>query len=119
MRPFASALLWLLIWAGASDVAGEWKLSYTSDDGQTHESTLYLKVDGEKLSGKIASARGSAPIADGRISGDDISFTLNRRGHGEDITVSYTGKVNGDAMALTLKIGEREPLAVKATRLVR
>lgn len=41
-------------WAhGKSDPSGTWKWTFTTQDGQTRESTLKLKLDGPKLSGTV------------------------------------------------------------------
>ncbi|MBI3696494.1 MAG: polysaccharide deacetylase family protein [Acidobacteria bacterium] len=102
--------------APAADAAGVWKASYTNPDGQTRETTLNLKVDGDKVSGTIASQRGSAAISDGQVSGDDISFTVVRRGNGDEIQVTYKGKVEGETMKLTMQIDGRDPIQMTAKR---
>ena len=100
----------------AADVAGVWKASYTTADGQTRETTLNLKVDGDKVTGTIASPHGSAGIADGKVSGDDISFTVIRRGNGDEIRIHYAGKIEGETMKLRMQIGDRDPIPVTAKR---
>ena len=48
----AVGLLSSRAWAqGKADPTGTWKWSFTTQDGQTRESTLKLKLDGGKLSG--------------------------------------------------------------------
>jgi len=52
-----------------------------------------------------------------RVQGDDVAFAIVRVGFGDTIRIDYTGKIAGDTMKLTLKIGAREPLDVTATRI--
>ena len=62
----------------AENVAGTWKGSYPGRDGQTRESTIVLKVEGEKLTGTVSGQRGESEIKDGIIKGADISFSVVR-----------------------------------------
>ena len=119
----AAGLLWMLGIAGAAsvaaraDIVGSWTLSYTTKDGVKIESTLTVKMEGDKLTGTISSARGSVALNEISVQGDDIAFAIVRVGFGDTIRIDYTGKIAGDTMKLTLKIGAREPLDVTATRI--
>ncbi len=62
-------------------VEGTWRLP----QGQ-----LTLQQKFQKLSGTLNVGGESMPIADGRLAGDAISFTVNG--------TSYSGRVNGDSM---------------------
>lgn len=106
----ASIALW------GADVAGAWKTSYTNSEGQTRESTLTLKVDNGKLSGEFSSARGKAPISEGSVEGDRISFTVVRKANYDEVPVKFTGTVSGDTMRLKMQIRDRAPLDMTATR---
>jgi hypothetical protein len=119
----AAGLLLMLGIAGAAsaaagaDVVGAWTLSYTSKDGVKLESTLSVKMEGDKLTGTISSARGSVALNEISVKGDDIAFAIVRVGFGDTIRLDYTGKITGDTMKLTLKVGAREPLEVTAKRI--
>src|SRR5262245_12478388 len=91
----------------AENVAGTWKGSYPGRDGQTRESTIMLKAQGEKLTGTVSGQRGESEIKDGIIKGDDISFSVVRNFGGNDVTVKYKGKVVGDAIQFKVEAGER------------
>lgn len=121
MRTFAIRAMTLALCgmaASGADVAGMWKVSFTPPDGHRHESTLDLQVAGDKITGKILSKRGSVPIADGKVSGNDIIFTVNRKGNGDDITVTFTGTVDKDTMKLQMKYGDRQPVPMTARRSI-
>ena len=91
----------------AENVSGTWKGSYPGRDGQTRESTIVLKAEGEKLTGTVAGGRGESEIKDGTIKGDDISFSVVRNFGGNEVTVKYKGKVAGDAIQFKVEAGER------------
>ena len=114
----------LLMWsatvapaAAVADVAGVWKMSYTTQDGVKMASTLTLKVEGTTVSGTISSPRGMVALADGgTIKGDAIAFSVVRVGFGDKISIDYTGTVKGDTMALKMKVGARAPIDVAVKR---
>jgi len=118
VRPGAFALLLLSasLAAFAADVAGAWKLSYTTENGLQREALLDLKVDGDSLTGTVSSSRGSAQIEDGKIRGNEISFQLVRKGNGDEIAVRYRGRIEAGTMKLKMQFGRREAVAVTAKR---
>ena len=92
----------------AENVSGTWKGSYPGRDGQTRESTIVLKAEGEKLTGTVSGGRGGdSEIKDGTIKGGDISFSVVRNFGGNEVTVKYKGKVTGDAIQFKVEAGER------------
>jgi hypothetical protein len=113
----AFSLAVVTIGALSAEVAGLWKASFTPPDGHHHESTLDLQVTDGKISGKISSKRGSVPITDGKVNGSEISFTVNRKGNGDDITVTFSGTVEKDTMKLKMQYGERQPIPIIARRV--
>lgn len=93
----AAALAW------AADVNGKWVAQVPGRGGQTRETTLTLKAEGGKLTGTVTGMQGEAPIADGTIKGDDISFTqtFTPPQGGDPVKILYTGKVSGDEIKFT------------------
>ena len=102
--------------AAGADVTGAWNMSYTTKDGVKLESTLTLKMEADKLTGTVSSARGSVALNEVSVTGDQITFAILRVGFGDSIRIEYTGKVDGDTMKLKLKAGAREPLDVTVKR---
>ncbi|MBN8247104.1 MAG: hypothetical protein J0L84_06630 [Verrucomicrobia bacterium] len=88
----------------AADVAGEWTWSTPGrDGGAERKSTLTLKVDAGKLSGKISSpgrdgAAVETAISDAKLDGDSIAFSVVREFNGNSFTRKYSGKVAGDTI---------------------
>lgn len=110
------ALLAVLAPAGIADT---WTLSYRTPDGYSHQSTLDLQVAGGKVEGKISSKRGAAPITSGKISGDNVSFTILRRGNGDELPVEFTGAIDGDTIRLRMQYRDHEPVEITGTREIR
>ena len=116
MRSLAVALLFATFASSAADITGLWKLTYTTENGLTREATLDLKLDGDRLSGTLASDRGKAPIETGKVSGDEISFSLLRKGNGDEITINFSGKVESGTMKLKMQYGQHQPVDVTGKR---
>jgi hypothetical protein len=102
---FFSAILILgaISAALAANVDGKWVAQVPGRGGQTSETTFTFKADGAKLTGTVTGRQGEAPISDGTIKGDDISFTQTFEVQGNSIKVIYTGKVTGDEIKMTRK----------------
>jgi len=83
----------------AENVAGTWKWT-TSFGGQTRESTLKLKMEGDKLSGVYIGGQSNTetPIEDATIKDDTVSFKVTRDRNGQKATTKYSGKVAGDTI---------------------
>ena len=90
--------------AFAADVSGKWTAQVPGRGGQTAENTFTLKVEGDKLTGTITSPQGETAIADGKVSGDDISFSITREVQGNTFKAVYKGKVSGDEIKFTRTI---------------
>ncbi|MDB6054112.1 MAG: hypothetical protein JWN25_1635 [Verrucomicrobiales bacterium] len=88
----------------AADANGSWTWTQPGrNGGPDRKSTLTLKVDGAKVTGKVsAPGQGGAAvdtdIADGKIDGDTVSFTVTREFNGNKRVAKYSGKVDGDTI---------------------
>src|SRR5215467_6017093 len=87
--------------AWAADVNGKWVAQVPGRGGQTRETTFNFKADGSKLTGTVSGMQGDNQISDGKISGDDISFTVALSMGGNDVKLLYKGKVSGDEIKFT------------------
>jgi hypothetical protein len=107
-----------LIWAG--DISGKWTAQVPGRDGQPQETTFTFKVEGEALTGTVSGRQGDTPIADGKITGDEISFTVTRERQGATIKQLYKGKIAGDEIKFTRSTeggqGNRPPVEFTAKR---
>jgi len=80
---------------------GHWLATQKSPDGQTRETSLWLKADGETLTGYMtAPNQDAAALSNGKISGNDISFSVVRDYFGEERKTDYTGTFTNEALTL-------------------
>ena len=99
MTGFLTGLLALT--ALAADVTGKWTAQVPGRNGQTREATFTFKADGNTLTGTVSGCRGEAPIADGKIDGDQISFTQTMQFGDNTVKLIYKGTVAGDEIKFT------------------
>src|SRR5215468_8653446 len=75
----AFALLNSPLSAAEQHLAGTWKASFATPNGQTIESTLKIKQDGDKLSGVVIGRNGNErPLDDITLTGDQLSLKFTR-----------------------------------------
>ena len=92
----------------AADVTGKWTFEQPGRGGNPGRPvTITLKADGSTLTGTMpAGGRGGAgdPIAisDGKIDGNNISFTVKREGQNGPQVTKYEGVVSGAEMKLKI-----------------
>jgi hypothetical protein len=92
------------------NVDGTWKWTYKTRDGKDAEAAVKLKREGEKVTGVYVAREGQeTPIAEGKIAGDAISFTVTREIGGNKMDFKYTGKVEGDTITGKLLFGNPKP----------
>lgn len=102
----AMVALSLVAQAADASAAGSWTWTTPGrNGGPDRKSTLTIKIDGEKVTGKISSPgrdASAAPreteITEAKVKGDEISFTVVREFNGNKMTTKYTGKVTADAI---------------------
>ena len=92
----------------AANVDGKWTAQVPGRQGNTQETTFTFKTDGSKLTGSVATPRGERPIEDGKVDGDDISFSQTFERGGNSMKIMYKGHVSGDSIEFTRGMGERE-----------
>jgi hypothetical protein len=94
--------------------------------GPDRTNTLTLKIEGAKLSGKLAApGRGGqaaeTAIADGKIEGtENVSFLVVREFNGNSVTNKYSGKISGDKIIGKIEFtrdGEAQSRNWEANRL--
>jgi hypothetical protein len=93
--------------ARADSVAGKWTAEVQGRNGSSTQ-TFTFKVDGSNLTGSVSGGQNETPIADGKITGDDISFSVTRQMRGAEVKATYTGKVSGDEIKFTVKTEGRD-----------
>jgi hypothetical protein len=98
--------------ARASDakLVGTWKGDMESQMGSVEVTVV---IDGAApLTGKVTLAQFGGPIAEGKVDGEKVSFTVNIE-HG---TLKFDGTVAGDEMKLTVIGTQGDKMALVAKR---
>lgn len=92
----------------AADITGTWKATAEGPNG-TMERTFVFKVEGSKLTGETTSSMlGKSTIMDGKVDGDNLSFTIMVKFQDNEMKLNYKGKVSGDELTLTVEIPESD-----------
>ena len=91
----------------AADVTGKWTGTIETPNG-SREVNLNLKADGAKLTGTISGRSGDTEIQDGKVDGDNVSFTVIRNFNGNEFKQHYVGKAAGDTITFKLQMRDRE-----------
>jgi hypothetical protein len=98
---FLVALVGLVALARAADKAdptGTWKWSVTFNNN-TRDVTLKLKLDGDKLTGKISGRNNTeTDIEDATFKDNEVSFSVTRERNGQKFVTKYKGKIDGDTI---------------------
>ena len=88
----------------AGMAAGSWQMSFTLGD-RTSTATLTLVQEGERLSGKIASEIGEAPLTDGRIGANgNVHFRTSIPMGAQTFEAIFDGSITGNEMSGTAQV---------------
>ncbi len=85
------------------DVTGTWDFSVDTPHG-TMTSMTTFKQEGEKLTGTQTSPMGEVTL-EGTVKDSDISFVMTVDIQGDSLTITFTGKVEGDSMSGNVEFG--------------
>jgi hypothetical protein len=112
----------LTLFAGlaySAEVSGKWQSSFESPIGAL-KYTYDLKVDGATVSGKavreLDGQKTEVAIREGKLSGENVSFVEPLEFDGQAVRIEYTGKISGDEMKLTRKVGDFATMQIVANR---
>lgn len=87
-----------------ADASGNWSWVMKGRQGRPDRKiTAKIKVSGDKVTGTVTSPRrggdtAETEITDGKIKGDEITFSTVREVNGNKMTYKYSGKVSGDTI---------------------
>ncbi len=106
--------------AHAADLVGKWTAEFDTQVG-TQKYVYEFKVLGDRLAGKATFERstgnGEAELKGIKLSGDDVSFVEPLNFDGNEISITYTGKITGDEMKLTRQVGDFATEQIVAKRV--
>lgn len=82
-----------------ADPTGTWKWSFTGQNNQTRETTLKLKLEGDKLTGHMLGRDNKEnPIDEASFKDNEVAFSITRERNGQKFTTKYKGKLDGDTI---------------------
>src|SRR5262245_28852888 len=103
----------------AADATGKWKSEFDTQIGHL-KYTYELKADGEKFTGKafreLDGTKTTIEIVEGKINGDQVSFVEPIKVQDQDIRIEYKGKLSGDEIKFTRKVGDFATTEIVAKR---
>jgi hypothetical protein len=106
--------------ARAADIDGKWKADFDTQIG-VQKYVFELKADGEKLTGKALGERetdkSDTTITEGKVTKDEVFFVEPLKFQGMDLRIEYRGKLVGDELKLSRKVGEFDPELAVAKRV--
>lgn len=104
--------------AFAADVTGKWSGQLTGPDGNAFPINYTFKQEGTKLTGTTEGPGGTIQIADGKVEGDAITFSISFEGGQGSMKITNTGTIAGDEITLKISMagGPGDFPPVKLTR---
>ena len=116
IRVLASLLVLMASPAFAADVDGKWSGSLDTPNGPVQVSFLF-KADGGTLTGTTTGPDGnSLALKNGKVDGDNISFSFDVSFGADPTTFKYTGVLKGNEIKLhTDFMGQSIDYSVKKT----
>jgi len=84
-------------------VDGKWNITIKTPMGDQN-GTLTLKQDGDALTGSMSGAQGDAPIEDGKVEGDKLTWK-SKITTPMPMTLEFEGLTEGDVISGNVKLG--------------
>lgn len=96
--------------AGAADLTGRWKAVFDTQIGK-QSYVFEIRQDGSKVDGKATGDvdgknAHTADLQGAKLEDGTLTFTESFPFQGNDISIAYTGKVVGDEIRFTRKVGD-------------
>ena len=101
IRLLTCALGLFVAGAFAADVTGKWSGDMPGRGGDTTPTTFTFKQEGDNLTGSMTGPQGDIALKDGKVAGDQISFSTTLEFGGNSIKLLYKGTVAGDQIKMT------------------
>jgi enterochelin esterase-like enzyme len=103
----------------AADVTGTWKAEFDTQRG-LQKYTFTLKQDGTAVTGNVSvdtdGQMREADLKEGKIDGDAVSFVEPLGIQGNELRITFTGKVSADTIQFTRAVGNFGTSEATATR---
>jgi len=86
---------------GAMNAGGTWTLTVSAPTGAL-EVIAVIKQDGDNLTGTTTSQLGNAAISAGKITGNQLNFSVSVNAGGDAFTTTFRGVIEGNSMKGTV-----------------
>src|SRR6201986_641252 len=96
-------------------VDGKWEIVINSPMG-AQKATLDLATSGATLTGTQQAAQGSGPLENGKVDGNNLSWSA-KISSPMPLTLGFTGAVDGDKLARSVKAGAFGSFPFTGTRV--
>jgi hypothetical protein len=96
-------------------VDGKWEIVINSPLG-AQKAQLDLKAEGATLTGSQQAAQGSGPLENGKVDGNAVSWSAKITSP-MPMTLDFTGTVDGDKLAGSVKAGSFGSFPFTGTRV--
>ena len=96
-------------------VDGKWEITINSPMG-AQKATLDLATSGNTLTGTQAAAQGSGPLENGKVDGNNLTWSA-KISSPMPMTLDFTGTVEGDKLAGSVKAGSFGSFPFTGTRI--
>jgi hypothetical protein len=115
---FVAGLLLIAGFAFAADVDGKWTGSIAGMDGNNITIAYTFKAEGNTLTGSTSGPDGSQiAIKEGKIDGNNISFSVTFDFGGQEMKMQYKGAVAADQIKLTFDMmGQPSEIVLKKAK---
>ncbi len=90
-------------WVIPAGVAGTWRWSVQTPRGE-RQYILRLRQRFQKVTGTVSVDGQETPITNAQLIGTQLSFTVTREIGGQKLTMSFSGRINGDTITGTVNI---------------
>jgi hypothetical protein len=84
-----------------ADLAGIWNGQTIDRNGDVQDVSFRFVQSGETLTGKMYGDNESTPIADAKITGNQVTFSVTTELNGSIAKFIYTGAIEGDVLEVT------------------
>ena len=102
---FSLLLIPVLLTAQDANVAGDWEMTSQSPRGE-RTSAIHFDQDGQNIKVTMEGFRGNEMTGEGTVQGNKIEWTITMSTQRGDMTISYSGTVEGDTMSGEAQMGD-------------
>ena len=100
-----------------ADVAGNWRVEFVVPTGEMGVN-MTINQDGTKLTGRVVNEDGEFPL-EGSVDDDEVTVTWNVPEQGSPMQITMKGKIKGEYITGTARLGNVGEGSLEARRVSR